>query len=307
MPRPSRCRRVCAEPLFSRFGPLAGGASGPQAEPSGRVVLFVDEYEAVRIVDLLKRSHEECAARMQISRTTATEIYERARFKIADAIVNGRELVIEGGRYRVCTRQESEAGCRCPGCCRQRTGARGSLDLNALGGCIMKVAVPFFEDQVFGHFGKAPAMKIYTIADGAAASSEVVPASGHGHAAMVNLLVKNNVDAVICGGIGGGAAAALAQAGIRLYAGAAGSADAAVEALIAGALKPVDASAASGCCGHHHGASEEGCCGGHEDACGCRGHEDAHAGDGGCGCGGHGHGRGHGHGHCHCGGHGSEN
>ena len=74
MPRPSRCRRVCAEPLFRRFAPQAEeGACPNEAQP---VVLAVDEYEVVRIVDLYKRSHEECARQMQVSRTTVTEIYD---------------------------------------------------------------------------------------------------------------------------------------------------------------------------------------------------------------------------------------
>ena len=87
MPRPSRCRRVCCEPLVRLFAPQ--GTEG--TEP---VVLLVEEYEAIRIVALEKRTHDQCAQQMQISRTTATEIYEKARFKIADAIVNGKPLKI---------------------------------------------------------------------------------------------------------------------------------------------------------------------------------------------------------------------
>ena len=116
MPRPSRCRRVCCEPLVRLFAPQ--GTEG--TEP---VVLLVEEYEAIRIVDLEKRTHDQCAQQMQISRTTATEIYEKARFKIADAIVNGKPLVIEGGNYRIC--QESSC-CACPGRCRRNTVARAA-------------------------------------------------------------------------------------------------------------------------------------------------------------------------------------
>ena len=105
MPRPSRCRRVCCEPLVRLFAPQGGEELTP-------VVLLVEEYEAIRIVDLEKRTHDQCAQQMQISRTTATEIYEKARFKIADAIVNGKPLVIEGGNYRIC--QETNC-CACAG------------------------------------------------------------------------------------------------------------------------------------------------------------------------------------------------
>lgn len=300
MPRPSRCRRVCAEPLFRRFAPQAEeGACPNEAQP---VVLAVDEYEVVRIVDLYKRSHEECARQMQVSRTTVTEIYERARFKIADAIVNGRPLVIEGGNYRLCEESSREkAGCHCPGRCRRQL-AQACSGQRTSGGNIMKVALPFFDNQVFAHFGKAPAVKIYTIDDNGIAAAEVVPSAGHGHGSMVNLLVRNGVDTVICGGIGGGAVAALAQAGIRLFAGVSGPTDEAVEALIKGTLASAAPEAAEGgcCCGGHgHAHEAEGGCGchgeeGHAESCGCGGHRHGHGhGEkGGCGCGGHGHGHG---------------
>ena len=56
----------------------------------------------MRHVDYQKMTHEECARHMDISRTTVTEIYESARFKIADSLINGKVLCIEGGNYRVC-------------------------------------------------------------------------------------------------------------------------------------------------------------------------------------------------------------
>ena len=108
MPRPSRCRRVCEEPRFRTFYPENRSKLPP-------VTLLIDEYEVIRIVDLEKGSHEECARQMQISRTTVTEIYEKARYKIADAIVNGRGLVIEGGNYQICHGTFSE---NCQGRCR---------------------------------------------------------------------------------------------------------------------------------------------------------------------------------------------
>ncbi len=95
MARPTKCRRICKEPEFSTFQPEGGGTSSP-------VVLSVDEYEVIRLVDLEKITHEECAKQMDISRTTVTEIYETAREKIAKSIVNGNPLLISGGNYRIC-------------------------------------------------------------------------------------------------------------------------------------------------------------------------------------------------------------
>jgi len=54
--------------------------------------MTVDEYEAIRLIDLEKRTHEQCAEQMGISRTTVTEIYETARYKLADCVVNGKTL-----------------------------------------------------------------------------------------------------------------------------------------------------------------------------------------------------------------------
>ena len=78
MARPCRWRRICTEPEFDRFVPE--GIPSPES-----ITLTVDEYEAVRLIDLMKCTHEQCAAQMDISRTTVTEIYESARTKIADS------------------------------------------------------------------------------------------------------------------------------------------------------------------------------------------------------------------------------
>lgn len=108
MARPQRCRRICQEPAFHAFLP-EGSDTGE------RVVLSVDEFEMIRLVDLEGRTHEQCAAIMQISRSTATEIYESARARIADALVNGKQLIIEGGNYRLCASTESDhCGGHCP-------------------------------------------------------------------------------------------------------------------------------------------------------------------------------------------------
>lgn len=108
MARPSRCRRICSEPAYERFA--------PDGTACGRVVLTVDEYEAIRLIDLEKLTHEQCARQMDISRTTVTEIYESARTKIADSIIHGKMLFISGGNYRVC---DGSAGCRCQKTCRR--------------------------------------------------------------------------------------------------------------------------------------------------------------------------------------------
>lgn len=217
MPRPSRCRRVCAEPCYDSFAPR-----GRQVQSS--VQLTVDEFEAIRLVDYEKQTHEACAALMGISRTTVTEIYERARFKLADCIVNGKILRIGGGNYHLC---DGSTKLCCGKRCR-RAAPRG--------GTIMKIAVTYENGQIFQHFGHTEQFKVYTVENGAVAKSEVVGTNGFGHGALAGFLNDYQVDTLICGGIGGGAQMALAEAGIKLYGGVSGEADAAVQALLDGRL-----------------------------------------------------------------------
>ena len=93
-------------------------------------LLTLDEYEVIRLVDLEKKTHEQCAAQMDISRTTVTEIYETARGKIARCIVLGQRLVIAGGNYRLCEGREHT---RCGKCCCRKGSKQTpltSLDLS---------------------------------------------------------------------------------------------------------------------------------------------------------------------------------
>ena len=102
MARPVKVRRVCEEPKYTRFMPVG-------SDKYDAVVLSIEEFEVMRHVDYQKMTHEECARHMAISRTTATELYESARAKIADSLINGKVLCIEGGNYKVC---EGAAGCK---------------------------------------------------------------------------------------------------------------------------------------------------------------------------------------------------
>jgi uncharacterized protein len=100
MPRPRRNRFVYEPPLFTEFKPV-----GIAAKSLLRNRLTLDEYEAVRLADYQGYSHEEAAAEMQISRSTFSRLVVVARKKIADSMVNGKALSIEGGnihfRYNI--------------------------------------------------------------------------------------------------------------------------------------------------------------------------------------------------------------
>ena len=138
----------------------------------------------------------------------------------------------------------------------------------------MKIAVTYENGQIFQHFGHTAQFKVYEVENNAIVSSEVVDTNGSGHGALAGLLEGIGANTLICGGIGMGAQLALDEAGIELYAGIAGDADAAVAKLLAGEL-PHNGEAN---CNHHHD------------------HEHGHD----CSCGHH-HDHDHEHGHdCHC-------
>ena len=133
----------------------------------------------------------------------------------------------------------------------------------------MIIAVTYEAGLVYQHFGHTSAFKLYEVQKDAVVSSRVVETAGSGHGALAGFLKNLQVDVLICGGIGGGAQMALAQAGIQLYGGVVGEADAAVTALLEGNL----AYNANVQCNHHgHGHGEGHTCGNH----GCGSHTCGH-------------------------------
>ena len=112
MSRPPRCRRICGAPQVDTFCPNG-------CEDTEPILLTLDEYEVIRLVDLEQQTHEQCAAQMDISRSTVQEIYESARSKIAACLVHGKPLHITGGNYRIAEDRRQltaavAAGCREP-------------------------------------------------------------------------------------------------------------------------------------------------------------------------------------------------
>ena len=135
---------------------------------------------------------------------------------------------------------------------------------------LMKIAVTYEDGEVFQHFGHTEEFKIYEVEDNQVVSSQIIASNGSGHGALAELLAGRAIDVLICGGIGGGAQAALAEQGIELCAGASGNADEAVAAYLRGELVNTGAN-----CNHHHGEGHS--CHDHGDNHSCHGHE------GGCG------------------------
>lgn len=123
----------------------------------------------------------------------------------------------------------------------------------------MKIAVTYQNGEIFQHFGHTEEFKVYEIADNQVVASQVISTNGSGHGALAHLLSDLGAEVLICGGIGGGARNALADAGIRLFGGVKGSADDAVAAFLAGSLSyNPDVQ----CNHHHHGEGHT--CGNHD-------------------------------------------
>ena len=133
----------------------------------------------------------------------------------------------------------------------------------------MNIALTYENGEIFGHFGHTKQFKLYIAENGKVVSSEVIDTNGSGHGALAGLLSSLGADVLICGGIGGGAQIALAQAGIKLFGGVQGNADEAVEAFLADSLI-YDPEAK---CDHHDHEHKEGhTCGEHGCGGNCHGH-----------------------------------
>ena len=122
----------------------------------------------------------------------------------------------------------------------------------------MLIAATYQNGEIFQHFGHCEQFKLYEVENGEITAERLVDSNGSGHGALAGLLYSAGGDTLICGGIGMGAQLALAEAGIKLYAGVRGSADEAVRALITGTLA-YDPNARcdhhehhDGDCGHTH-------------------------------------------------------
>ena len=156
MPRPPRCRQICGVSQVDTFCPNG-------CENTEPILLTLDEYEVIRLVDLEQQTHEQCAAQMDISRSTVQEIYESARRKIAACLVHGKPLHITGGNYRICGGQEAA---HCGRCCRMQRANMEKSGKTCKGDSIMKIAVAYENGQIFQHFGHTEQFKLYEAVDG---------------------------------------------------------------------------------------------------------------------------------------------
>lgn len=136
MPRPKKCRKVCQLPAIKEFRPMG------DTPCRSSVIMTVDEYEAIRLIDKQGFSQEECSSYMNVARTTVQMIYNSARKKMADALVGGLSLRIEGGDYQLCDGKEDYCGC---GGCRKHRRSCVQQKIREEG--TMKIAIPLDENK----------------------------------------------------------------------------------------------------------------------------------------------------------------
>ena len=220
MGRPTKGKRISKIPQYQKFY----GENKFQE----KIVLLVEEYETIRLIDYLGYSQEECAKEMHIARTSVQSLYSDARRKLARFLIEGIGLVISGGNYQLKEFTNKE---------------------NNKGDGKMIIAVTYDNGNVGQHFGKTEFFKIYSVEGKNILSQKVIDTDGHGHGALAGYLKKLNVEILICGGLGGGARNALAESGIKIYPGAIGNADRQVEAFLEGNL---DYNADIACNHHNH-------------------------------------------------------
>lgn len=225
MARPHSCRKISGIPVAGMFKPV-----GIPVSNLDFLVLSLDEFEAVKLADLEGKYQEEASQLMHVSRPTFGRIIESAHKKIAEALVLGKALRIEGGPVAVSTATSSHQG------------------------ETMNICIPIVEDkgiqsQVNGHFGSAP---LFLIVDTEKMSTRAVINKdmhhAHGMCQPLAALSNEKLDAVVVGGIGMGALNKLRAAGIKVYMGRQTTVEQVVAEFKAGTLNEVTPQTA---CTHH--------------------------------------------------------
>lgn len=204
MPRPVMDRRVSGRPASTLFKP-----AGIPTRDLPEITLTLDEFEALRLADFDGLYQEAAALRMGVSRQTFGRIIETARRKIADALVNGKALRIEGGNAV----SENKEG-------------------------TMKIAVPTKDGSVDAHFGHCSHYSIFAVEGNRIVSEDSLPSpAGCGcKSGVAGDLARAGVRTMIAGNIGDGAVRVLGSFGIGVVRGAAGPVRQAAEAYLAGTL-----------------------------------------------------------------------
>ncbi len=238
MARPKQSRLVMATPVSAFFRPF--GKHCVRREP---VLLKLDEYETIRLLDYEGMQQAEAAKVMNISRPTLTRIYNIARRHVAKSLVEGRPIIISGDNADFADFQEQK------------------INIKVMN---QKIAIPTAEGKLCQHFGKAPQVTFVTVNNHQIVAKEVLEAPRHAHGSMPRFIKAHKCTDVLCGGLGQGAITMLNQMGIQVHGGAP-AID--IEQVIEQYLNGSIVYGSSSC--HHHGGEHH-----HQHGEGCHCHHE---------------------------------
>lgn len=182
MPRPIKERSILDKPACCKFIPA-------QIKSEGSVILSFDEYDVIRKCDYERLSQENCATTMNISRTTVQRIYASARMKIAEALVLGKVLEIEGGNVSLTSTNVFE----------------NQLNTNEQGEISMKIAIGIDGENVASHFGRCNDFRIVELIDNKVVNQADIHDEEHVHHDRPQFLKDLGVDVLIMNSMGKGA------------------------------------------------------------------------------------------------------
>lgn len=222
--------------------------AGVPARELERVSLTLDGLEVLRLLDLEGRTQDEAARHLGVSRSTVSRLAAEAHRAVADALVGGKALAIEGGPVAIAQRSPVTAAW-----ITETDGRADDADRRADEGETMVIAVPYLDGQVNAHFGRTQAFLVAEAEGGAVKESTVYAVAGleHDHSGLAGFLASRGVDVILAGGMGAPMQQALTRAGFELYCGVSGPAAEAVESFLLGGIAKSEAT-----CGHHHGAAD---------------------------------------------------
>ena len=207
MPRPRKCRKVCQMPRSLEFRPVG------ENKEKEKIILTVDEYEAIRLIDKQGFSQEECSTYMKVSRATVQMIYNSARKKLAEALVSARSLRIQGGDYQLCDGEEEF--CDCGGCKKHR---RVWTHVEKEDGK-MRIAIPLDENKkdVCIVLARAPYFLFHEDGKDTVIENPAAAAQGGAGIQVAQFLVDNRIDALITVRCGQNAAEVFQAAEMKIY------------------------------------------------------------------------------------------
>jgi len=190
MPRPIKERSIREKPVCCRFIP-------EKIQNTETMILTMDEFDVIRKCDYERLSQENCAQTMNVSRTTVQRIYASARQKIAEALILGKVLEVDGGIVSFNSEDDS------------------SNYKNEKGEVSMKIAIGLDGEKVADHFGHCNDFRVYEIVDNKVINQEDIHDDVHVHQARPQFLKDLGVDVLIMNSMGKGAYNRLIALGIK--------------------------------------------------------------------------------------------